>query len=448
MNTTDTNDAVSTPTGTGGIGVIRISGPEAFDVCGRLFSRDVKSMAANTCAFGKITAEDGSVLDEVVVTVFRAPHSYTGDDTAEISCHGGMAVTRAVLERVLECGARMAEGGEFTYRAFLAGKMDLAEAEAVNDLIKARTEAAAKIALSQMEGSLSRALLPVRDALTGILARIEACIDFPEDVPEPPREELRTEIETALKSLTDLAATFDGARLYREGLRVVITGRVNTGKSSLLNALLRSDRAIVTDIEGTTRDVIEESFTVKGLPVVAVDTAGLRETEDKVERMGIDLTRKALEKADIILFVLDGSREVAPEEREEIESLRDKKVILAVNKIDLNPAAEGDFDLPAVRLSAETGEGVEDLRNMIFDLAGAAEIAPGSAAVANLRHKNALKGAAESLENASETLRSDVPLDLISADVREALLQTGLILGDACGEDLLERIFSDFCIGK
>ena len=307
MNSQDTIAAIATPIGSAGIGVIRISGPAAVEIALRLFGRE-DDFPSHTARHGKLIAPDtGDVIDDVVLTIFRTPHSYTGEDVAEFSCHGGFAVLKAALNAILQAGARLAEPGEFTKHAFLNGKIDLAQAEAVNDLIRARTDGARKVALRQLQGGLSDRIREISGGILGVIAAIEAAIDFPDDVPEPDREWIRAQITAARDSIGCVLASFGGGRVYREGLRAVIAGGVNVGKSSLLNALLRHARAIVTPIPGTTRDIIEESLEIEGIPIVAIDTAGLRPTDDGIERIGVELARVSMETADLVLLVLDAS---------------------------------------------------------------------------------------------------------------------------------------------
>ena len=316
----------------------------------------------------------------MVLTVFRSPHSYTGEDVAEFSCHGGIAVLKRALEAVLAAGARLAEPGEFTKRAFLNGKIDLAQAEAVNDLIRARTDGARRVALSQLDGALSGRVGAARDRILGVIAAIEAAVDFPDDVDEPDRAWLEAEIGAARESVEALLRSFNTGRVYREGLRVVIAGRVNVGKSSLLNALLRHARAIVTPIPGTTRDVIEESLEIRGIPIVALDTAGLRATDDPIERIGVELAERSLESADLILLVLDVSEGMRGEDAELTERFREKPAIVVLNKIDLLPEGARGLvtkeyverlgrSLPAVQTCASSGKGIEELEDAIASAA-------------------------------------------------------------------------------
>lgn len=463
MDSLDAIAAISTPIGSAGIGVIRISGRGTFAVASRLFrSRNgsLASFATHTAHHGVLvdptTSEE---IDDVVLTIFRAPFSYTGEDVVEFSCHGSVAVLRAALGAILGAGARLAEPGEFTRRAFLNGRIDLAQAEAVNDLIRSRAEGARRAALRQLDGSVSEAIGAVSQRLLGIIASIEAAIDFPEDVDEPDRQHLCDEIASVGAALEGMLSSFGKGRVYREGLRLVIAGRVNVGKSSLLNALLRHARAIVTPIPGTTRDVIEESMEIHGIPVVAIDTAGLRATDDPVERVGVELTERSLESADVVLMVLDISEGIRRADVELLDRVKDRPVIAVLNKIDLLPEearglATKEFvgrlgrSLPAIQTCASSGSGIEELEGAIADLVGSRGLESESVLVTNARHRQALESASESIRESLATLENCEPIDLLSVDLVAARNALGLITGETASEDLIDRIFSEFCIGK
>ena len=445
----ETIAAIATPIGSGAIGIVRISGPTALDVAARVFVPDPREVPSNAARHGKLVAPEAQdELDDAVITVFRAPHSYTGEDVVEISCHGGLATVRSALRAVLDAGARLANPGEFTQRAFLNGKMDLAQAEAVNDLIRARTDDARRVALRQLEGDLSGRVSEINKGVLGVIAAIEAAIDFPEDVPEPDTAWLEREITHARDGVDALLASFGRGRIYREGLRVVIAGRVNVGKSSLLNALLRHARAIVTPIPGTTRDLIEESLEIEGIPIVAIDTAGLRATDDPVESIGVELTRRSIESADVILLVIDAGEGLHDEDRALLAELADRPVVLVANKADL-AIPHSPFPIPhSVPTSALTGAGIEELESKIAEIAGSTGAGSDGAIVSNVRHQHALKSASESLAQALATLQANEPIDLLSGDLSAARGSLGLITGETASEDLLDRIFSEFCIGK
>jgi tRNA modification GTPase len=392
----------------------------------------------------------------------------------ELSCHGGIAVLRSVLSAVLSAGARLADPGEFTKRAFLNGKLDLAQAEAVNDLIRATADGARKAALRQLGGGLSEQVGQMRGRLLGLLASIEAAIDFPEDVPEPEMQHVRAEVEAVRDEIGRLRLSFKTGRIYREGLRVVIAGRVNVGKSSLLNALLRYARAIVTPIPGTTRDVIEESLQIDGIPVVAIDTAGIRQTDDPVERIGVELTEQTLESADIILVVIDASEGVKQADEELLNRIGGRRAIMALNKIDLlSEKARGLMtkewrhtplgdrkcsafsneyvgtlgrSFPAVQTCAFSGQGIDELEEEIARQAGGAS--SESALVTNARHEGLLESAGDGLGRVVRAIESGDPIDLVSIDLTAAAGFLGQITGETATEDLIDRIFSEFCIGK
>ncbi|MFQ3548803.1 MAG: tRNA uridine-5-carboxymethylaminomethyl(34) synthesis GTPase MnmE [Armatimonadota bacterium] len=452
----DTIAAIATPIGTAGIGVIRISGNKSLDIASKIFSGkkgNVKEFPTHTAHFGNlINISTSEIIDSVVLTVFKSPNSYTGEDVVEISCHGGYSVLKEALNNVLASGCRLAEPGEFTKRAFLNGKLDLIQAEAVNDIIKATTDGARKSALFQLKGGLSEEVGKIRSVLMGILASIEAAIDFPDDVDDPDLDDLNLQIETAIKSINSLLKTFDRSKIFREGLRIVITGKVNVGKSSLLNALLREERAIVTDIAGTTRDKIEENLDIRGLPVVAVDTAGLRSTSDPVEKVGIKLTYDAIKTADIILLVADISEGLLEDDIQIIEAYPEKPIIIVLNKLDLSEKQTDFHDILAkytvVKTSTVTGDGIEELIDEIEKLYSCSNIDCGSAVVTNVRHQQELKNACESLIKMKETIAAGLPMDFLSVDINAALNYLGNITGETASEDLLDRIFSEFCIGK
>lgn len=462
MAADDTIAAIATPVGAAGIGVVRISGPEAVAAAERIIAapkQPVDSWRSHTAHH--VTLVDpsfGEPIDEAVVTVFRAPSSYTGEDVVEISCHGGTAILRSVLGAVLAAGTRPAEPGEFTRRAFLNGRLDLAQAEAVNDLIRAKSDGARRAALTQLSGGLSRRVGDIRSSLLGLIASIEASVDFPEDVPEPAGERVTGGIRSAIEQIRALADSFKAGRIYREGLRVAIAGRVNVGKSSILNALLRFSRAIVTPIPGTTRDLIEESLEIRGIPIVAIDTAGIRQTDDPVEKIGVELTGRALASADLVLFVADISEGMIERDVELIQQIEDKPAVVVLNKIDLlSEKARGlvtkeyygrlGRSFPIVQTCAFSGQGIDQLEEEIAR-AAAAGLAPESALVTNARHQAALVSALESLFRAAEGAQSGEPLDLISIDLTAAVNSLGLITGESAADDLLDRIFSEFCIGK
>ncbi len=450
----DTIAAVSTPPGEGGIGIVRLSGPDAVAIAGRVFvsttGRDIAH--ANRRVFhGHVADAQGGIVDEVLLHVMRAPHSYTREDVVEINCHGGAGPVAAVLDETLRQGARLAEPGEFTLRAFLNGRIDLVQAEAVVDQIRARTHAGLRAAATAASGALSKELHAMKDNLADALARIEASVDFPDDdLPELVDEPLRIRLEKTLERMRALLSTAEAGRLYREGACIAIAGRPNVGKSSLFNALLRDARAIVSAQPGTTRDRIEETIALSGVPVRLVDTAGLRHAHDEVERIGVSIARDAMQTADIVLLVLDASCPATEEDAALAEELRalERPVWVAWNKIDLAPESLPPAGFHGLTpISALTGEGVEALeKDLAGLLLGGASIAPDQGLITRVHQRDSLRRAAEALERI--LARFGESPELLSIDLRDALDALGEITGETTPEDLLDRIFASFCIGK
>lgn len=447
----DTIAALATPPGEAAIGIVRMSGPRALDIAREIFrSPGGGGLKPRRVHYGFIVdPRTGQRVDEVLLTAMEAPRTYTRQDVAEINCHGGTAPLRRVLELVIARGARLAEPGEFTKRAFLGGRIDLSQAEAVLDLIRAKGELAEKLALEQLRGTLSRKINALREKLLGICAHLEAWIDFPEEEIEPRAlDELKSGCEGALREIEALAGSFDEGRYIREGLRTAIVGKPNVGKSSLLNALLERDRAIVTEMPGTTRDVIEEHLSIDGLPVRIMDTAGIREAHDMAEEEGVRRSMRAMDDADLVLGVLDASQPLGAEDMMLVEKLRESKAVLVLNKCDL-PRMMGDvsgFGIKHVSLSAKTGHGIDGLKEAVFASSPGATAAEG-VLVANLRHRKALEAAGKALGEGISALGA-APLEITAMELREALDRLGEIVGAVTTEDILERIFSEFCIGK
>ena len=452
----DTIAAIATPLGEGGLAVIRISGPEALSVTERCFAGKTAPAAAatHTIHFGHIV-RNGQVIDEVLLAILRAPHTFTREDVAEITCHGGVLPAKMVLDAVLASGARLAEPGEFTRRAFLNGRIDLAQAEAVSDLIHSRTELALRAANEQLAGKLSVRINELRDAMLQTLAHIEAHIDFPdEDIAPDTRNQLLARLERGINFMNDLLRTANEGQILRRGIRAAIIGRPNAGKSSVLNQLLGRDRAIVSAIPGTTRDTIEETANVRGLPVVFVDTAGLREARDEIEREGIRRSRQSLEQADFILHVFDVSEPLTEADRNYLDEFASKKRILVRNKIDLRarlelPATLDPRPSALVDTCCLTGRGIDSLKDTIKELAWSGEISAEMLEVMiNARHQDALARARAATVRALNALREDQTLELVAADLRIGVDAVGEIVGKTTTEDLLDSIFSQFCIGK
>jgi tRNA modification GTPase len=452
----DTIAAIATALGEGGIGIVKVSGPEALAIVEELFVPGSANGRANQAprrlTFGHIqNPHSGEVVDEVLVAYMPGPHSYTRQDVVEIQAHGGIVPLRQILKLVLTAGARLAEPGEMTLRAFVNGRLDLAQAEAVLDIVQARTEAALRVATEQLGGRLSNQVRSVRAQLVHLLAYLEASIDFVED--DIPSQEVIPPLQETASALQDMLASADRGLIYRQGIRTAIVGRPNVGKSSLLNALLRGERAIVTPIPGTTRDTLEETINVQGVPLVLVDTAGIRSaTDDEVERAGVARSRSALERADMALLVVDGSRALEEADQDIATLIGHKPGLLVINKCDL-PQVELPFDLlpaaPRLRVSALTGEGITNLEDAIVELGfGGAVTSADTPLVSNPRHQASLKRALDHVQAAQGGQMGGLSPDLVAIDVREAVDALGEITGETVGEDLLEAIFSDFCIGK
>lgn len=450
----DTIAAIATPLGEGGLAVLRVSGPQALAVADRCFvprgrhAQKPSEAPSHTLHYGHVV-RDGRVVDEVMAAVMRAPRTFTTEDTVEITCHGGLLPARLVLDALLAAGARLAQPGEFTRRAFLHGRLDLAQAEAVADLIHARTELALAAANEQLAGHLSRRIGLLRDDLLNLLAHVEAHLDFPdEDIAPDTQARLLERLDRAGAFLEELLRTANEGQILRRGLRVAIVGRPNAGKSSLLNRLLGHDRAIVSPVAGTTRDTIEETADIRGLPLVFIDTAGLREAADDLEAEGIRRSRESLARADLILHVLDASAPLAGADREHLEELAGRKRLLVANKADLPP----QLDLPGEtlhRVSCLTGDGIEALKDALRDTVRSGGIGAEMLQVMiNSRHQDALRRAREAAGHAAAALRDGVPLDLVALDLRLAVQAVGEVVGQTATEDLLDSIFSQFCLGK
>lgn len=454
--TGDTIAAISTPLGEAGIGIVRISGPEAEAIARRVFRPrgPEANWRSRRLYLGHILNPQGEIVDEALLTLMRAPHTYTRQDVVEINCHSGFGVLRGILELVLAQGARLARPGEFTLRAFLSGRLDLTQAEAVLEVIQARTTAGLKVAEAHLQGGLGRRLREVRHELLDLLARVEATLDFPEEIPELPAEHLAAALSVPLNELQYLNDTYREGRLLREGLLVVLAGRPNVGKSSLLNALLQTDRAIVTELPGTTRDLIEETLSLGGVPVRLTDTAGLGPARDRAEELGMARTRESLAQADLVLYLVDGSRPLTSEDLLALQQLQDRPGLAVLNKIDLPPRlASADLaavtSWPVVPLSALTGQGIEDLKKHIVELALGGGVQPSGEMVTLARHRQHLDHCLASLEQVLTLLSiAAPPWELAALELQEAIRSLGEITGEEVGEDVLDRIFGEFCLGK
>jgi tRNA modification GTPase len=446
----DTIAAVATPPGEGAIAVIRISGANAIEVAAKIFSGPVHSYKSHTAHFGKILAENGQVIDSVLLLVMRAPRSYTGEETVEINCHGGGIVTRRVLERIFEAGARAAAPGEFSLQAFLNQKIDLAQAEAVQQLIAARNELALQAAEQQLQGALSKTIQKFQKNLTEVAAILEAWVDFPEEGLEfTSMEELLQTLQTICADMLRLQETFHEGKTIHQGLSLCLLGSPNVGKSSLMNALLGKERAIVTAIAGTTRDLLEDELTLSGLHFRLVDTAGIRETEEIVEQEGIRRSKQAMQEADLILLLLDASRPLSKNDRDLLQSAPRKKTILVWNKIDVNPPTESiDWDSTAL-ISAKEKIGFSSLRAAIEQMIWTkGPPSKEEIIITQQRHFQALKNAIEACQLVIEGLQNGLSPEFISSDLRHALNELGTIIGVNVTEEILTSIFSKFCLGK
>ena len=461
MNTfyQDTIAAISTASAPSGIGIVRISGKEAIPAADSIFraanGKSLSEADSHTLQYGHIEAE-GKLLDEVLVSVFRAPRTYTKEDIVEINCHGGTLVLRSVLEAVLKTGVRMAEPGEFTKRAFLNGRIDLTQAEAVMDLIGSENRIAAESALSHLGGKMRRKIVSLRETLLYEMAYIEAALDDPEHYDLTGYgPELKKKLQTIRTGIRKLLDTAEEGRMVKEGIATVILGQPNVGKSTLLNLVSGEERAIVTDIAGTTRDILEEHVMLNGIPLRVMDTAGLRETGDKIEQIGVERAKACADTADLILYLIDGTRPLSDTDRKNLQELCGKKVILIRNKTDLQEGvSDEEFrtllpDAPYVRLSASEGSGLEELSEKIRDLFLSGEVRQGeSVYITNIRHKEALSDAEVSLAYTLQAIEDGMPEDLYTVDMMDAYTALGRIIGEDVDEDLVNEIFEKFCMGK
>lgn len=459
MKEFDTICGIATPVGEGGISIIRVSGNKSLELISRIFkginSSKIIDMKTYTMRYGHIfNRETGDKIDEVIISYMKGPRSYTAEDVVEINCHGGTVTTNNVLEEVIKAGGRLAEPGEFTKRAFLNGRIDLTQAEAVMDIIRAKTDLAAKSAIIQSSGFLSKEIKKLKEYLLEVLSLIEYTVDFTEDDEDSdPSVPIKIEgqLEDAIKEMNSLLKSSNEGKIIREGLNMAIVGKPNVGKSSLLNALLKEKRAIVTDIPGTTRDIIEEYISLDGIPIKIIDTAGIREANDIVEKIGIDKSKEKIEQADLVVLVLDVSRELDNEDKKIIEYINGKNYIVLLNKTDLAVKLNNDEINNLnnkINISALTGFGVDDLKDKIKEMFFDGKIENQSLIISNNRHKQALIRAVENCNEALERVKLNEYLDLISIYVTAALKSLGEITGSEIEVDLINKIFSEFCVGK
>ena len=453
--------AISSAVGEAGIGIVRMSGKNSLCILEKLFNRKNKgkpySMENRKLTYGHIVdPSDDSIVDEVLVVYMKSPYTYTREDIVEIYCHGGIISVKRILELLLDNGARLAEPGEFTKRAFLNGRLDLSQAEAVIDLIRAKTEKSYDVSLNQLEGSLSSKIKEIQNILLNMIAHIEVSIDFPEeDVEEVTYDELKVNANVVHEDIEKLLKTSDRGKILREGLSTVILGKPNVGKSSLLNAILRENRAIVTDVPGTTRDIIEEYVNIEGIPLKIIDTAGIRDTEDLVEKIGVDRAKEVVEDADLIIGIFDASRELTEEDEEIIELIKERQSIVLLNKTDLPNVYNSESlakilgNEKIINTAISKGEGIDELEKTIIDMfyRGDVEV-KDEVMVTKLRHKDQLLKANKNIVDAINGMELNMPLDCIEVDVKNCWTNLGEISGDTVSEDIIDKVFSEFCIGK
>ena len=455
---TDTIAAISTGMTSSGIGIVRISGPDAVEIADKIYdSRNGKKLAdmpTHTIHYGYI--RDGEeFLDEVLVMLMRGPRSFTAEDTVEINCHGGVYAMNRILELVTRKGARLAEPGEFTKRAFLNGRIDLSQAEAVIDVINAKNEYALKSSVSQLKGSVLKAVREIREKIIYHIAYIESALDDPEHISlDGYPEQLEEQTEQWIEKITSLIASAENGKRMKEGIRTVIVGKPNAGKSSLLNVLLGEERAIVTDIAGTTRDVLEEQMSLSGISLNIIDTAGIRETEDVVEKIGVKKAKTYAKDADLVIYVVDSSTQLDENDEEIMELIRDRKAIVLLNKMDLDPVTTEEMirerlDKPVIPISAKEEQGIDRLEQTIKDMFYDGNLSFNDQIyITNMRQKAALSEALESLKQVMTSIQNQMPEDFFSIDLMNAYEELGSITGESVGEDLVNEIFSKFCMGK
>ncbi|MGL4534475.1 MAG: tRNA uridine-5-carboxymethylaminomethyl(34) synthesis GTPase MnmE [Fusobacteriaceae bacterium] len=453
----DTIAAISTPRGEGGIGIVRISGNNAINILEKIFvpksKKEVKSLKTFTINYGHIYYEE-ELVDEVLVSILKAPNTYTKEDIVEINCHGGFVITEKVLQTVLRYGARHAESGEFTRRAFLNGRIDLTQAEAVMDMIHGKTEKSVSLSLNQLRGDLKEQIENLKKLLLDVTAHINVVLDYPEEgIDDPLPVNLVDNLEVVIKTSNELILSYDKGKMIKEGVKTAIVGKPNVGKSSLLNSVLREERAIVTHIAGTTRDVIEEVINLKGIPLILVDTAGIRNTEDFVESIGVEKSELLIKQADLVLFVIDSSNYLEEEDYRIHENIKASNVIGILNKIDMKRKVDLSKLTKVthwIEVSAKENIGIELMEEKLYSyiIKGEIEDSSQKLVITNIRHKSALEKTKDAIENIFETIDTGLPMDLIAVDLKEALDALSEITGEISSEDLLDHIFKNFCVGK
>lgn len=446
--------AISTPIGHGGIGIVRISGDKALEIINKIFKSKNFSSIPNTINYGKIY-DNGEIVDEVLVSYFKNPFSYTGEDIIEINSHGGILVLERILELVLKNGAILAEPGEFTKRAFLNGKLDLSQAEAVIDLINSKTKAENKTSIKQLEGELGSKIKTIKANIIDILVDLEANIDYPEyDIEQISRDKVINGLSTAVKELCELSDSYEEGKIIKEGINIAIVGKPNVGKSSLLNRLLKEERAIVTDIAGTTRDTIEESIVHKGVVLNIIDTAGIHDTSDIVENIGVEKSKKAIENADLVLLLIDNSGQITKDDIELLSYIKDKTKFVLINKTDINSTINEILynytnSNELMLISAKENQGINQLLDKIVERYVKSEISnSNSIVITNKRHKEAIDRTIDAFNNVIASCKKGVPMDMLSIDIQNGISYLGEILGDNVSEDIINGIFAKFCLGK
>ena len=455
----DTIAAISTATGNGGIGIIRMSGKECFEILDKIFKpahKDKNKIRGYTIKYGHIIDEKNEIIDEVLVSYFNAPKSYTTENMCEINSHGGYIIERRILEECLKNGATLAEPGEFTKRAFLNGRIDLIQAESVIDLINSKSEKEAKASISQLEGNLSKNINLIKSELLDLMADVEASIDYPEyDIEEVTNKKILNVIEDVKSKLEKLSNSFKNGKVLREGIKTAIVGKPNAGKSSLLNTILNEERAIVSEQKGTTRDTIEEFVTIEGITLKLIDTAGIRETNDEIEKIGVKKSKKLIDDAELVIAIFDGTKELDDDDYQILNLIKDKKAIILLNKVDIKQTKLEEnekikeLNKKVIKISAKTGENIEKLYKSIAEMYELSNIEIDDGEIlTNIRHKQQIDEAIKSINEVTNTINNHMPIDIIEIYLKQVLTDLGKITGDDISEDIINEIFSKFCLGK